>query len=120
MLFRPHQSRVIPCNMLIAESYQRFLGIVFCGSRTRNDPAKHVFTRHVIYNGASQYQEIMIARDVRVVERRHSLEEESASAQHRKMSQFRSKRLDLSGFINGRVIRDHTKRKVFEQYEPER
>ncbi|RHZ74979.1 hypothetical protein CDV55_109205 [Aspergillus turcosus] len=36
------------------------------------------------------------------------------------MSQFRSKRLDLSGFINARVIRDHTKRKVFEQYEPDR
>lgn len=36
------------------------------------------------------------------------------------MSLFRSKRLDLSGFINARVIRDHTKRKVFEQHEPER
>jgi small subunit ribosomal protein S14 len=36
------------------------------------------------------------------------------------MSHFRSKRLDLSGFINARVIRDHTKRKVFEQYEPDR
>jgi hypothetical protein len=33
---------------------------------------------------------------------------------------FRAKRLDLGGFINARVIRDHTKRKVFEQYEPER
>ncbi|KAL2822126.1 hypothetical protein BDW59DRAFT_149668 [Aspergillus cavernicola] len=36
------------------------------------------------------------------------------------MSQFRAKKLDLSGFINSRIIRDHTKRKVFEQYEPER
>ncbi|KAL2827848.1 hypothetical protein BJY01DRAFT_228904 [Aspergillus pseudoustus] len=36
------------------------------------------------------------------------------------MSQFRSKKLDIGGFINARVIRDHTKRKVFEQYEPDR
>lgn len=36
------------------------------------------------------------------------------------MSQFRAKRLDLGGFINARVIRDHTKRKVYEQFEPER
>ena len=36
------------------------------------------------------------------------------------MSQFRAKRLDLGGFINTRIIRDHTKRKVFEQNEPER
>lgn len=36
------------------------------------------------------------------------------------MSQFRSKTLDLAGFINARVIRDHTKRKVFEKHEPER
>lgn len=36
------------------------------------------------------------------------------------MSQFRAKRLDLGGFINARVVRDHTKRKVYEQYEPER
>lgn len=36
------------------------------------------------------------------------------------MSQFRAKRLDIGGFINARIIRDHTKRKVFEQYEPER
>ncbi|KAF9891729.1 40S ribosomal protein mrp2, mitochondrial [Aspergillus nanangensis] len=33
---------------------------------------------------------------------------------------FRAKRLDLGGFINGRVIRDHSKRKAFEQFEPER
>ncbi|EME38754.1 ribosomal protein S14-like protein [Dothistroma septosporum NZE10] len=36
------------------------------------------------------------------------------------MSQFRAKRLDLSCFINSKIIRDHTKRKVFEQHEPER
>ena len=36
------------------------------------------------------------------------------------MSQFRAKRLDLGGFINPRIIRDHTKRKVFEQFEQER
>ncbi|KAL4872378.1 Arb2 domain-containing protein [Aspergillus spectabilis] len=36
------------------------------------------------------------------------------------MSQFRAKKLDLGGFINARIIRDHTKRKVFEQHEPER
>lgn len=36
------------------------------------------------------------------------------------MSQFRAKKLDLSGFINARVIRDHTKRMVFAENEPER
>ncbi|KAL5343427.1 hypothetical protein BJX70DRAFT_393991 [Aspergillus crustosus] len=36
------------------------------------------------------------------------------------MSHFRSKKLDLGGFVNARIIRDHTKRKVFEQNEPER
>lgn len=36
------------------------------------------------------------------------------------MSQFRSKILDLGCFIKTRTIRDHTKRKVFEQFEPER
>ncbi|KAF2861517.1 40S ribosomal protein S14 [Piedraia hortae CBS 480.64] len=36
------------------------------------------------------------------------------------MAQFRAKKLDLGCFINARVIRDHTKRKVFEQQEPER
>lgn len=33
---------------------------------------------------------------------------------------FRAKKLDLGGFINIKTIRDHTKRKVFEQFEPER
>jgi small subunit ribosomal protein S14 len=33
---------------------------------------------------------------------------------------FRAARLDLGGFINSKIIRDHTKRKVFEKYEPER
>lgn len=36
------------------------------------------------------------------------------------MSMFRAKKLDLGCFVNTRVIRDHTKRKVFEQYETER
>ncbi|KAF7506062.1 hypothetical protein GJ744_012309 [Endocarpon pusillum] len=35
------------------------------------------------------------------------------------MSQFRAKRLDIGGFVNSKIIRDHTKRKVFEQHEPE-
>jgi small subunit ribosomal protein S14 len=34
--------------------------------------------------------------------------------------QFRAKRLDIGGFVNKWVIRDHTKRKVYEEYEPER
>lgn len=37
-----------------------------------------------------------------------------------KFAPFRSKKLDLSCFINNKIIRDHTKRKVFEQAEPER
>jgi hypothetical protein len=37
-----------------------------------------------------------------------------------KMSMFRSKKLDLGCFINIKVIRDHTKRKVFEQNETQR
>ncbi|KAL4799762.1 hypothetical protein BDV19DRAFT_385051 [Aspergillus venezuelensis] len=36
------------------------------------------------------------------------------------MSQFRLKKLDITGFINPRIVRDHTKRRVFEQFEPER
>ncbi|KAL2105678.1 hypothetical protein VUR80DRAFT_7928 [Thermomyces stellatus] len=36
------------------------------------------------------------------------------------MSMFRAKKLDLGCFINTRIIRDHTKRKVVEQHEPER
>ncbi|KAF2229871.1 glucocorticoid receptor-like (DNA-binding domain) [Viridothelium virens] len=36
------------------------------------------------------------------------------------MAQFRAKKLDLGCFVNARVIRDHTKRKVFEQFEPQR
>ncbi|ETN45639.1 uncharacterized protein HMPREF1541_09471 [Cyphellophora europaea CBS 101466] len=36
------------------------------------------------------------------------------------MSQFRAKKLDLGGFINARIIRDHTKRKVFAEHEQER
>ncbi|KAL1959832.1 hypothetical protein VTO42DRAFT_977 [Malbranchea cinnamomea] len=36
------------------------------------------------------------------------------------MAQFRAKRLDLTGHVTPRIIRDHTKRKVFMEYEPER
>ena len=36
------------------------------------------------------------------------------------MSQFRAKKLDISCFINVRVLRDHTKRKVFEHFETQR
>ncbi|PNS19589.1 hypothetical protein CAC42_7433 [Sphaceloma murrayae] len=36
------------------------------------------------------------------------------------MAQFRAKRLDLGSFVNIGVIRDHTKRKVFEKNEVER
>lgn len=36
------------------------------------------------------------------------------------MAPFRAKRIDLGCFINARVIRDHTKRKVFERFETER
>ncbi|EME85972.1 uncharacterized protein MYCFIDRAFT_210375 [Pseudocercospora fijiensis CIRAD86] len=37
-----------------------------------------------------------------------------------KFALFRSKKLDISCFINNKNLRDHTKRKVFEQTEPER
>lgn len=36
------------------------------------------------------------------------------------LATFRAKRLDLGGFINSKIIRDHTKRKVFEKFEPQR
>ncbi|KAH6604448.1 hypothetical protein Trco_007894 [Trichoderma cornu-damae] len=36
------------------------------------------------------------------------------------MSMFRAKKLDLGCFIKARTIRDHTKRKVFEEHETER
>lgn len=36
------------------------------------------------------------------------------------MSMFRSKKIDLGCFLNIKVIRDHTKRKVFEANEPQR
>ncbi|KAI9903437.1 hypothetical protein N3K66_002789 [Trichothecium roseum] len=36
------------------------------------------------------------------------------------MSMFRAKKLDLGCFIKPRTIRDHTKRMVFEEFEPER
>ncbi|PNY23760.1 37S ribosomal protein MRP2, mitochondrial [Tolypocladium capitatum] len=37
-----------------------------------------------------------------------------------KMSMFRAKKLDLGCFVKARTIRDHTKRKVFEEFETER
>lgn len=36
------------------------------------------------------------------------------------MSMFRSKKLDLGCFVNIKTIRDHTKRKVFAEHEPQR
>ncbi len=36
------------------------------------------------------------------------------------MSMFRAKKLDLGCYVNIRVIRDHTKRKVYEQFETQR
>jgi hypothetical protein len=36
------------------------------------------------------------------------------------MAQFRPKKLDLGGFINIKIIRDHGKRKAYEQFEPQR
>ncbi|KAF1809970.1 glucocorticoid receptor-like (DNA-binding domain) [Eremomyces bilateralis CBS 781.70] len=33
---------------------------------------------------------------------------------------FRAKKLDIGSFINAKVIRDHTKRKVFAEHETER
>jgi hypothetical protein len=33
---------------------------------------------------------------------------------------FRAKKLDIGSFINKWVIRDHTKRKVYQEYEAER
>ena len=36
------------------------------------------------------------------------------------MSQFRAKKLDIGCFSKTLNIRDHTKRKAYEAYEPER
>jgi small subunit ribosomal protein S14 len=33
---------------------------------------------------------------------------------------FRARQLDVGGFVNKWIIRDHTKRKVYAEYEPER
>ncbi|KAL6240485.1 40S ribosomal protein mrp2, mitochondrial [Rhinocladiella similis] len=35
-------------------------------------------------------------------------------------AQFRAKKLDLGGFINIKIIRDHSKRKAYEKFEPQR
>jgi small subunit ribosomal protein S14 len=36
------------------------------------------------------------------------------------MSMFRAKKLDIGSFVNIKTIRDHTKRKVFAEFEPQR
>ncbi|PSS03214.1 mitochondrial 40S ribosomal protein MRP2 [Coniella lustricola] len=36
------------------------------------------------------------------------------------MSLWRCKKIDLGGYINNKIIRDHTKRKVYEKFETER
>lgn len=43
-----------------------------------------------------------------------------ASLWRPKMSLYRAKKLDIGCFVNTMIIRDHTKRKVFEAYETER
>ncbi|KIW44929.1 uncharacterized protein PV06_03364 [Exophiala oligosperma] len=35
-------------------------------------------------------------------------------------AQWRAKKLDLGGFINIKIIRDHSKRKAYERFEPQR
>jgi hypothetical protein len=37
-----------------------------------------------------------------------------------KMSMFRAKKFDLGCFAKIKTIRDHTKRKVYEEFEPQR
>ncbi|KAJ4386291.1 40S ribosomal protein mrp2, mitochondrial [Gnomoniopsis smithogilvyi] len=37
-----------------------------------------------------------------------------------KMNLYRAKKLDIGSFVNIKVIRDHTKRQVYEAYEAER
>ena len=36
------------------------------------------------------------------------------------MSMFKAKKLDIGSFVNTHVIRDHTKRKTYALFEPER
>lgn len=36
------------------------------------------------------------------------------------MSMFRAKKLDIGCFVNIKTIRDHSKRKAYAQFEPER
>lgn len=43
-----------------------------------------------------------------------------ASLWRPKMSLYRAKKLDIGCFVNTMIIRDHTKRKVFEAHETER
>lgn len=37
-----------------------------------------------------------------------------------KLNLYRNKKLDIGSFVNIKVIRDHTKRQVYEAYEAER
>lgn len=50
----------------------------------------------------------------------HGQSSGAKQSQNVKMAMFRSKKLDIGCFINIKVIRDHTKRKVYEQHETER
>ena len=36
------------------------------------------------------------------------------------MAHFRAKKLDIGCYVNKLIIRDHTKRKVFQEYETDR
>jgi hypothetical protein len=49
-----------------------------------------------------------------------SFESSSVTPSPSTMSQFRAKRLDIGGYVNKWIIRDHTKRKVVAEYETER
>ena len=50
--------------------------------------------------------------------------EDIITADRISMPLFRAKRLDIAGynggFVNNKVIRDHTRRKVYERFEEER
>lgn len=43
-----------------------------------------------------------------------------ASLWRPKMSLYRAKKLDIGCFVNTKIIRDHTKRQVYEAHEAER
>jgi hypothetical protein len=50
----------------------------------------------------------------------NNLQTANCNHSHAIMSQFRAAKLDIGCFVNIRNIRDHTKRKVFMENEPER